>query len=118
MGDYQPHYFPGDVIPLTLTGTVTGGTLVNAAGTVAGAGDATFLGVADRDGVSGDQINVYTDGVQTLTASGSISAGATVKCAASGQVAAWVSGTDAANLIVGKALAAATNGNPVDILFP
>lgn len=118
MGDYQPHYFPGETIPLVLTGTVTGGQLVTAAGAVAGANATTFIGVADRDGVSGDQINVYADGVHTLTASGTIAVGDRVKCAAAGAVATLAAGTDAYDTFVGKALTAATNGNPVDILVP
>lgn len=118
MPDYQPHYFPGDVIPLTLSGTVAGGQMVTAAGAVAGAGATTFIGVSDRDGVSGDQINVYTDGVHTLVASGSIAVGDRVKCAAAGKVAVLAAGSDAYDTFVGKALTAATDGNPVDILFP
>jgi sulfate adenylyltransferase subunit 1 (EFTu-like GTPase family) len=74
--------------------------------------------VADRDGVSGDQINVYADGVQTLVASGSIAVGDRVKCAAAGKVSTLTAGTDAYDRLVGKALTAATDGNPVDILFP
>jgi hypothetical protein len=118
VGDYQPHYFPGDTIPLVLTGTVTGGQLVGAAGAVCGANDTTCIGVADRDGVSGDQINAYTAGVQTLVASGSIAVGDRVKCAAAGKVSVLTAGTDAYDRLVGKALTAATDGNPVDVLFP
>lgn len=118
MGDYQPHFFPADNIPLVLTGTVSGGQPVNAAGTVCSAGDGAFVGISDRDGVAGDQIQPYTTGVHTLTASGSIAVGDRVKTAASGAVAKFTAGTDASDLQVGKALTAATNGNPVDILLP
>lgn len=117
MGDYQPHYLPADQIPLVLTGTVTGGQMVNAAGAACGANDGSWIGVADRDGVAGDQIEPYTEGVQTLIASGTLALGDRVKTAAAGKVTKFTGGTDNSDLQVGKCLAAATDGNPVDVLF-
>ena len=118
MGDYAPKYRPGENLTRPLTGTVTGGQIVTVAGLVAGANATDWLGVASRDGVSGDRIVVHTDGVQRVVASAAIAAGASVKCAANGQVAAWVSGTDAADVIVGKALeAAAGAASELDVKF-
>jgi hypothetical protein len=118
VGDYQPHYFPGDTIPLVLTGTVTGGQLVGAAGAVCGANDTTCIGVADRDGVSGDQINVVH---RRRADAGRIRLDRRRR---PGQVrrrrqgVVLTAGTDAYDRLVGKALTAATDGNPVDVLFP
>jgi hypothetical protein len=116
VGDYMPRYRPGEKLTRALTATVTGGQMVTVGGAVAGANAADWLGVASRDGVNGDRIVVHTEGVQSLTGSGAISAGATVKCAANGQVTTWVSGTDAADLIVGKALSACSGaGSQLDV---
>lgn len=117
MGDYVPKFNPGDAITRALTGTVTGGRLVTAAGAQAGANAADVIGVASRDGVSGDRIAVFTDGVHRLVATGSIAIGARVKSAANGTVQTWVSGTDAADLMIGRALEAGTDTNELDVLF-
>jgi hypothetical protein len=108
MADYLPKFRPGQAPTRTLTGTVTGGQIITVAGAVAGANATDWLGVASRDGVSGDLITVETEGVQRLTASAAIAAGAGVKCAASGKVATWVDGTDAWSRYIGIALDAAT----------
>lgn len=86
MGDYLPKYKPGDAIPLNITATVTGGRLVTAAGAHAGANARDWLGVASRDAVNGDRITVYCEGVQRLIASGAITKGDLVVCAAAGAV--------------------------------
>jgi predicted RecA/RadA family phage recombinase len=111
--DYLPKFKPGQAITWTATGTVTPGLLVNVAGTLAGANDTTWLGVADRDAVSGQQFGVYMEGVQRLTAAAAISAGARVKCAASGQVTTLTAGTDAYDTLVGIALEAAAGSGSV-----
>lgn len=118
MGDYQPKFQPGQNPTRQMTGTVTGGQIVTVAGVVAGANASDWLGVASRDAVAGDRIVVHCDAIQRVVASAAIAAGATVKCAANGQVATWVSGTDAADLIVGKALeAAAGASSELDVKF-
>ena len=117
MGDYQPHYFPADNIPLVLTGTVTGGQPVNAGGTVCTAGDGAFVGIADRDGVAGDQIEPYTEGMHTVIASGAVAVGDRIKTAAGGKFSKFTAGTDASDLQVGKALTAAADGNTFDLLL-
>lgn len=108
MADYLPKFKPGEAISRVLTGTVTGGQLVTVAGAVAGAGAADWLGVAAFDGVSGDLIGVYSEGVQRLTAAAAITAGARVKCAAAGQVTTLTAGSDAYDTQVGIALEAAS----------
>jgi hypothetical protein len=67
-----------------------------------------------HDAASGVKVTVFTGGVQLLTASGSITAGANVEAAASGQVASHTNGTNDVN-IVGLALTSATNGNKVQV---
>ena len=117
MGDYLPKYKPGQTMTRALTGTVTGGRIITAAGVTAGANATDFIGVAGRDGVSGDRIPVERGGVQRLVASGAIAIGDNVKCGAAGAVATHVVGTDAAERRVGKALEAATDGNELDVLW-
>jgi predicted RecA/RadA family phage recombinase len=116
MADYVPAKTPGQEFTMTASAAITGGQLVRVSGsnTVAptSAASADWLGVAAADVASGALVTVFTGGVQRLTASGSISAGANVEGAASGQVASHTNGTADAN-IVGLALTAATNGNPV-----
>lgn len=101
------------VIPDGTTGKVKPSTLTAA----------TVLGVATKDAVpvGTDQnstvpnsltaynvspisqyVAVASDGVWMLKASAALAFGVTVKAAANGQVAAWVSGTDAADTIVGR----------------
>lgn len=119
MAEYIPAKEPGADFTMTTSAAVTAGQLVrvSGSGTVAAtsAASADWLGVAGQDASgSGFKITVYTGGVQLLTASGSITAGANVEGAASGQVASHTNGTNDAN-IVGLALTSATNGNPVQV---
>jgi hypothetical protein len=113
MSDYRPKFKPGQAITRAATGTITGGLVVTVAGAVAGANETTWLGVASKDCSSGDTFGVYCDGVQYLTASAAISAGAPVKCAASGKVVTYVDGTDAQLRLVAIALEAATGDGSV-----
>lgn len=113
MTDYLPKHKPGQAITRTATGAITGGLLVNVAGTVAGANDTTWLGVAANDAAIGQQFGVYMDGVQYLTASAAISAGARVKCAAAGQIVTLAAGSDAYDTLVGIALEAAAGAASV-----
>jgi hypothetical protein len=114
MADYTPLYTDDDDgITVTLSGTVVGGQLVTAAGAVAGAASTTVIGVAGQDGVSGDRVTVWPCKFHRLTASGTITAGDPLCSAAAGAVRTAVIGTDPANSVIGRALSAATNGNPV-----
>lgn len=125
MADYVPIYDEG---PYTLqaSATITAGQVlaITGAGTVgpAGANAANWVGVAAFPAVSGDKVTLYSEGVQLLTANGSIAAGDTVVCAAAGAVStlAAVTSPTAADVtntrgIVGIAWTAATNGNTVRV---
>lgn len=113
VADYLPKFKPGEAITRVAAATITGGQMVTCAGLVAGAGAADWLGVASHDAVSGGLIGVYTEAVQRLTAAGAIAVGAPIKCAASGNVTTFVTGTDAPPLFVGVALDAATQAGDV-----
>lgn len=97
----------------------------------AGAGAANCVGVASSDGVPTSAqagyvtgtsaydagyplidtsvpdptVAIYNDVIIPVTYTAvAVAYGASLKCAASGAVAAWVSGTDAANLIIGRCM--------------
>jgi hypothetical protein len=74
--------------------------------------------VALDDAASGADVQVCTVGTHVLTASGSITAGDLVIAAAAGKVATIGSNTTTTLAqIVGKALAGATDGNPVNVVL-
>lgn len=120
MAEYLPLYMPGKAITRDASAAITGGQLliVSGSGTVApaSAAAATWLGVAGFDAASGDKVTVYSEGVQRLTASGSITAGALVEPAAAGAVATHTNGTNDI-YVVGIALTSATNGQSVEVSF-
>jgi hypothetical protein len=117
MAEYLPIYRPGQVLTLKASGAITGGQLVavSGAGTVAvsGAASAAWVGVAAFDAATNDNVTIHSNGVQNLTASGTIAAGDSLVTAATGQVATGAAATPAA--FVGVALTAATNGNKVRV---
>lgn len=125
MADYVPVYDEG---PYTLqaSGTITAGQVVaiSGSGTVAAAGAnaSNWVGVAAFDAASGDKVTIYDDGVQLLTASGTVTAGDLVVCAAAGAVSTLAAVTtptaaDVTNTrgILGVAWTTATNGNKVRV---
>ena len=67
-------------------------------------------GVAAQTVPSGSPVTVYFGGVHTLSTAGSITAEESVIAAAGGGVAAYVSGTNDASQIVGKAWSANESG--------
>lgn len=116
MPDYLPRYKPGHTPNIQLAGTVTGGLLLEVAGSnlaqIAAAGSTKVIGVASVDGKAGDTIGYHRDGVQRLVAAGVINAGDKVQAAANGQVA---TGTTAP---IGTALqAAAKAGDVIDVAW-
>ena len=119
MAEHLPVYKPGQAITLKASASITGGQVVaiSGSGTVAPAGaDSTaWVGVAAFDASTNDNVTIYAGGVQSVTASANITAGATVECAASGAVA--TSATPTAETVVGVALTTATTGNKVRVLF-
>lgn len=120
MADYTPKHWPGDLPTYAAAAAVTGGQVVylSAAGqiTPTSAASAAVVGVATRDGVTGDKIAVTRGGVQRLTASAAISVGAFVKSAASGKVVTATIGTDPHTQVLGFALTAASaDGDIIDV---
>jgi hypothetical protein len=99
--------------------TITGGQLlaVSGSGTVAPAGltSLTVVGVAGHDAASGAKVTVKPLKMvhETTAGSGGITAGNPLKSDASGNVMAWVAGTDSSAAFIGVALNTATATNPV-----
>ena len=119
MAEYLPIYKPGQALTLKASATITGGQLVavSGSGTVApaGAAAANWVGVAAFDAATNDNVTIHCDGVQSLTASGAVTAGDQIVSAAAGAVA---TGTPAsAGAFVGVALTTAANGAKVRVKF-
>ncbi|WP_221585563.1 DUF2190 family protein [Microbacterium sp. G2-8] len=117
MPGYLPKHNPGAAITIVATADVTGGQIVTAAGTPAGADATTVIGVAARDAASGDHVTVYSGGVQRLVASAAIAQGDLVKAAADGQVAVYTAGTDSTDVLLGVALGDASSGELAPVKF-
>lgn len=119
MAEYLPIYKPGQTITLKASAGVTGGRLVavSGSGTVAtaGADSVVWVGVAGFDAATNDNVTIHCGGVQTLVASGAITAGDQVECAASGAVA-LAAGTTYATF-VGIALTSAADTAQVRVLM-
>ena len=111
MVEYLPKTDDSIAWKVVATAAVTGGQLVNVAGAPTTAGDPTWLGIAAHDAAIGETVTAFCDDIQRPTAASNIAAGDRLKAAANGQVTTWVSGTDAADLMVGIALQAGTTGN-------
>lgn len=121
-----------DAITCDVVEAVTAGQLVEARAAsgsatqrpvgVAAAGSSTVRGIALLSATNAAQsatlvypLPVSTSVAQSghvagVTFAGTATDGAALKAAASGQVTPWVSGTDAANLIIGYAVGAVTSG--------
>lgn len=122
MADYVPNFLPGANVTFVAGGTILGGQVVvlSATGrvvTVAGASARNTVGIACHDVVSGQALTVSRGGEQRPIASGAITAGALVKSAAAGAVAAFVPGTDAIDLVLGVALNTVADAAPVDVAW-
>lgn len=119
MAEYLPIYKPGQALTLKASAAITGGQLVavSGSGTVApaGAGALNWVGVAAFDASTNDNVTIHCDGVQSLTASGAITAGDLVIGAASGAVATGT--TPASGAFVGVALTTAASGAKVRVKF-
>lgn len=120
MADYLPKYFNGCKPTIAAgAGGVTGGTLIEHDGTTTAAGSTTVLGVAGHDALAGEPVTYFPipGNVHRLVAgTGGVTAGQLVKADGSGNVVAAVSGTDAAEAILGIALTTATATNVAEIL--
>lgn len=129
MAEYLPIYKPGEALTLKASAAITGGQLVavSGSGTVApaGASVANWVGVAAFDAATNDNVTIFADGVQSLTASGAITAGDLVVSAAAGTVSTLAAAgatfvqaeANASRAVVGTALTTAANGAKVRIKF-
>lgn len=122
MAEYTPNFMPGQSVTYTAGGTITAGKVVHISATgrtitLATAGSDHTVGVACHDAATGALVTVSRGGEQKVTASGAITAGTPVKSGAAGTVAAWISGTDNASLIVGKAINTAADAALVDVTW-
>jgi hypothetical protein len=119
MAEYLPIYKPGQALTLKASATITGGQLValTGSGTVgpASAGSAAWVGVAAFDAATNDNVTIHSGGVQSVTASGAVTAGDAVAAAANGQVS--TSATPASAVFVGVALTTAASGAKVRVKF-
>jgi hypothetical protein len=109
MSQYLPRYKTGDSVPVTLSATVVGGTLITTLGATAADASTTVAGVAGFDGVSGQTVTTWREGLQIGTASGAIANGQPLCAAAGGKVRVWVAGTDAQAALIGRAWSAAAD---------
>lgn len=120
MAEHVPHLVATPPITVTVGATpVVGGNVVeiSAGMTVipAGADSVKVAGVAANDGPTGSLVQVYTDGIHDLVASGAIAAGDLVTAGAAGTVAAVAAAAGTAQsvtdtrAIVGIALEAIAN---------
>jgi len=118
MGDYLPKYTPGAAITLAASADITGGQLLEVSGdeTVkpAAAASAKWVGYAGYDVSSGDYVTVFSGGIQHPTASGAVAAGDLLVADTGGKVKT-AGATPAAGTVVGVALAAAADGDPVTV---
>lgn len=97
---------------LTLTGGVTKGYLVTAAGALGG-NKARILGVALEDGVSTDKIAVQISGIASvIVGSAGATAGGPAKCDAAGKA---VDDDGAGGIIWGQFLESGTVGQSVQV---
>lgn len=128
MAEYLPVYKPGQALTLKASAAVTGGQVVAVSGdgTVgpAGAKSAAVVGVAAFDAAQNDNVTIYSGGVQSVKASGAVTAGDLVVSGAAGTVAklAAVTTPTAADVtdtraILGVALSTAADAALVRVQF-
>lgn len=107
MAEYLPLHTPGKAITRQASAAITAGQLVavSGSGTVAPAAAAstTWLGVAAFDAAVGQQVTVFSEGVQRIVSAGAITAGSNVEAGAAGTVTTHTNGTNDVQ-IVGLAL--------------
>jgi len=112
MAEYLPIYKPGQALTLKASAAVTAGQVVEVTGvgTVgpAGADSVKFVGVAAFDAAINDNVTTYAGGVQFPIASGTVTAGDIIVCAADGEVITDATPTSA-QCVVGIALSTATD---------
>lgn len=91
MAEYLPIYKPGQALTLKASGTITAGQVVAVSGVntvaAAGANSGAVVGVAAFNAVANDNVTIYAGGVQSVLASGTVTAGDIVVSGAAGTVA-------------------------------
>ncbi len=119
MAESLPIYRPGQAITLKASGAITGGRMVavSGSGTVAtaGADSIAWVGQAAFDAATNDNLTVHCGGVLEFVASGAITAGDNVECAAAGAVATASGVTP--GTYVGVALTTAADTAKVRVLM-
>lgn len=122
MTDYSPNHLPGADVTFTAGATITAGQVVYLSGTPRVVSPTTaavrnVVGIACHDAILNQPVTVSRGGEQRPVANGAITAGVLVKSAASGQVAAFVAGTDAIDLVLGTALFTAADQGSIDVAW-
>lgn len=121
MASYTPIFKPGAEVTLTASATITAGDALVVSGqqTVApSAGpSAAYAGVAATDAASGELVVVIGPAVHELNSSGTINDGDLIRTATGGDVAAWVTGTDEFEEVIGVALADAASNKVIAKTF-
>lgn len=126
MSDYSPIFNGQPPYTSTASAAITGGQLceVSGSGTVgpAGAASAKVVGVALFDAATNALVTLARDGIQSLTASGAITAGDQLVAAAAGKVSTQAAAAGAlaadinnARAIVGVALTTAADTAQVQV---
>ncbi|BBH17494.1 hypothetical protein Back2_17810 [Nocardioides baekrokdamisoli] len=111
MAEYLPKTDDAIAWKVLATAAITGGLMVDNNGAIAGANSAIWLGIAGHDANIGDTVTTFLDDIQRpIAAAGGVAKNDRLKCAAGGTLTTWVSGTDAADLLVGFALEAGAAG--------
>lgn len=92
-GGVIEYQYPGDVSTFKAASAITGGQLVELTANdfevqPAGADSAKCVGVALHNAATGEKLSVARVGIYYLTASGAVSGGDQLECAAAGAVAA------------------------------
>ena len=119
MSEYLPLHDEGNSYTRVASASITGGqvVIVSGSGSVAPATAASnaWLGLAGFDASTGDQITVYSGGVQRCIAgTGGVTAGTQVEAAAGGTVVTHTNGTSDVNA-VGLALTTVAAGTVVEV---
>jgi hypothetical protein len=119
MAEKLPIYKPGQALTLAASGTITGGQLVAVSGSGTVGPRAALLRPGSRDAAfdaaTNDKVTIHSGGVQSVTASGAITAGSPVIAGAAGTVVA--SATPPAGQQVGVALTTAADTAKVRVKF-
>jgi predicted RecA/RadA family phage recombinase len=110
MVQYSPRFVHGAAVTYKASAAVIGGRVVEVTGdrTVAhaGADSAKVVGVAGNDAAIGENVVVYSGGVQVPLSAGAIVAGAKVTAAAAGKVQTIGAGVNAIGVALKPAAAA------------